>query len=214
MYIDYQYSWDEILPVAEKLTCEMNGCGYLVWGTDAELAWAEKAWYALQRSGLTTYSNEGEKMLAGSQILTLAAMYCKFTELYFNKPVIIDYAEWFDDMNLDIFRLETALGIPLTAEWEEKEVWTETFVDEDMSEDFLEEVIATYSNGDHDPGTISDAVRKVIHYQYEALAGALLQFFGGEELLYASLLRSQDRGECRAWIYDGMKLDFGPKTHR
>ena len=213
MHIDYQYSWDEILPIAEKLTCEINGNAYLVWGADAELAWAEKAWYALQRSGLTTYSNECEKMLVQSQVLTLAAMFCKFIELYFDKPVIMDYAEWFDDMNLDLFRLETALGIPLTAEWKEKEVWVETFVNEDAAEDFLEEVTETYSDGEYDQETISDAVRKVIHYQYGAVAGALLQFFGGEELLYVSLIRSQERGECRAWIYDGMKLDFGKKTH-
>ncbi len=215
MHSCQEYSWDEIKSIAEELFCEMNGNDHRVWESSAELSWAEMSWKALTRNGLTSYDNECEKVLVVGQILTLAAMFCKFTELFFNKPVFIDYHEWCIDLNLDFFRLENALEKTLTRECWEKEAYREViYQDDDHAEEVVEhEVCMGYCDDEHDSDVIIAAVKELICFQRQSVFMALVAEFGSIDLLHISLLRTQERDGCREWIENGMQPECYNKMY-
>lgn len=196
------YTWDEVRLIADKLDFETEEKYYAVWDLPEEVEWAKVAWDALRQKRLTSYANEYEKKYVQTQILTLAAMFCTFTEVYYNKKVTINFHDWFDAIDLTILQAEMILGKELAKEYREKTIITE----ESWEGSFEYEGIETYS--DKWDAEIN-AAQDLIRYHRRDIYDALIEKYGEPRLLYLSLLQTQERSESLKWVEDGMNPTAG-----
>lgn len=199
-------SWEDICPIAEKLTCEIDGESYYVWVAPRELPWAEKAWNALSRKGLTTYGNPCDKSYVQLQILTLAAMFCKYLEIAFDSAVVIPYHEWFEDTGIAPAHLETIAGEELTTVIEDSITYLIPYNPIEYEfEEFEEKEEESFTvDKELDPDKVVEAIKEVIRLQRPHIFNALLQEFSGPSLLYVSLLQTSFHKNCLEWIEGGM----------
>jgi hypothetical protein len=200
------YTWEEIKPIAEELDCEMNGMDYHVWSTAAEMEWAETSWKMLMKNGLCFYESPGlcSKAYVELQILTLAAMYCKFTGHYFKSDVIIDYYLWFLQAEINIAVLENIVNKNLTDCWKEKMAESEIEAQYTrFREDFFDqEVTVVYESESQDK--IAEAIKNVINEQSPQVYSALRNEHKSSFSLYSSLQKSQCDTDCFVWVDEGM----------
>lgn len=190
------YTWDEAWLIMDKLDFEMEDNYYAVWDSPEEVEWARASWDALTQKGLTSYANEYEKKYVQTQLLTLAAMFCTFTEVYYNKKVTIDFHDWFDAIDLTILQAEMILGKDTSREYREKVVITEEY----EGEVFKYEGIELYWD---DRDTEVEAVKKLIGYHQQDVYAALIKKYGDPRLLYLSLLLTHDQGSGLHWVETG-----------
>ena len=120
-------SWEHIRDIAELIGCEIDGVEHFVWDKPSEISWVEKAWAALIHKGLVTYETPCDKAYVKMQLLTLAAMYCKYLEVRYNFSLFIDYFEWFETVEIDLALLENMVGAELSNTLEETEVYREDY---------------------------------------------------------------------------------------
>jgi hypothetical protein len=66
-----------------------------------ELRWASSAWTAVQRAGLTSYSDEVEKTLVLIRLMTLAAMYHEFADRAWQEYFTPEYVDWAEQLEID-----------------------------------------------------------------------------------------------------------------
>ena len=195
--------WDEIVVRAENLEFEMSGKRYDVWVSGAELNWTKMAWQALERNELTTYRNLQEKNIVKGQLLTLAAMYCQFLEFCFDKMVVVHYDEWFEQLELDSFLIEFFLAEVSKQSYIGRALYEQSEA-EDMKRgtpDCDEEIVCDI---EHDSERMKDVVRRLIDFQWKSVYTALISALGGVDALHLSLLKSQQRQDCREWLAQGM----------
>ena len=203
--------WDEIKARAENLEFEMRGKCYAVWVSEAELNWMKMAWQTLERNELTTYRNLQEKNIVKGQLLTLTTMYCQFLEFYFDEMVTIHYDEWFEQLELDSFWIEFFLAEVNKQSYIGRELYEQSEA-EDMirgTTDCDEEIVC---DTEHDPERMKDVVRRLIDFQWKSVYSALLSVLGGVDALHLSLLKSQQRQDCREWLAQGMYPQYSLKN--
>ena len=198
------FSWDEIRKTAETLGCEIDGVEHYVWDKPTEIEWAKKAWNALSRKGLNSYENPCDKTYIKLQILTLAAMFCKYMEVRYDISVLIDYFDWFETAEIDQIHLENITGREVTNTLEEDEVLREIHspIGEAVEEVYDQEATLVYQ--DIAPEKVSEALHAVIRLQTKQVFDALSSEFNGSGLLFISLLQTQIDKRCLEWIENGM----------
>lgn len=199
------YNWENIKPIAEELNCEMNGMDYQVWSTTAEIEWAEKSWKMLMNKGLCFHDGSlCGKAYVELQVITLAAMYCKFIEHHYNATVFIDYYLWYVQAGIHIAVLERIVDKNLIDRWVEKT--TENQIDAQYTlfqEDYCDrEVTVVYESESQDK--IAGAIRTVIHEQRPQVYSALLSEHKTSSSLFSSLQQSQSDTKCFEWVDNGM----------
>jgi hypothetical protein len=67
---------------------------------EEELRWASSAWTALNKAGLTAYSNEVEKTIVLIRLITLAAMYHEFADRAWQEYFSPDYVDWAEQLEI------------------------------------------------------------------------------------------------------------------
>jgi hypothetical protein len=132
-----------------------------VWVGQPELAWARKAWEALEQKGLTLFSNELERTQVLIRAMTLGTIYREFCDLAHDDAWEAENLEWASEMGLNPFRVAQLVG-------------DEFEVDED-----------------HDETRLLDfALYSLIDDEREDICKALCEGFGGEAMLFVSLWNS------------------------
>lgn len=202
-------SWEDVRSVAEQLVCEIDGVEYRVWDEPLEMEWAEKTWNALSRKGLNSYENPCDKAYVKMQLLTLAAIFCKYLEIYSGKMVLIDYYDWFENSGIELANLENMVGKELTNKFEEEMLYSESYCqsNEESEDTYDQQVTMLYQGVDSDK--VAGAVITVIRMQRGQVFDALLAEFKCASVLYVSLLETQARKDCLQWIIEGMCPDCG-----
>jgi hypothetical protein len=86
--------WTEFSPAALEI--------FHIWTDRQEegLGWACSAWTALNKAGLTAYSNEVEKTIVLIRLMTLATMYHEFADLAWQEYFTHDYADWAEQIEI------------------------------------------------------------------------------------------------------------------
>ena len=134
-----------------------------VWIGQPELAWARKAWAALESRGLTLFSNELERTRVLIRAMALGTIYREFCDVAFDDAWDAEYLIWADEMGLNSFRVAQLIGND-----------PEFSPDDDSDESSLLEA-ALYSLIDDERGEICKA---------------LCEGFDGESMLFVSLYNS------------------------
>lgn len=198
-------SWDHIRDIAERIGCEIDGVEHFVWDKPSEISWVEKAWAALTHKGLVSYENPCDKAYVKLQLLTLAAMYCKYLEVRCTLSIFIDYFEWFETVDIDLALLEIMVGAELSNTLKETEVYREDYqLPSDGANDYFEQE-TTMIYQDVDSFKVAEAIQVVIRMQRQYVFDALVSEFNGSSSLYISLLQTQVDTDCLRWIEDGMQ---------
>ena len=181
----------------------MRDNDYTVWQWPEEIEWIQTAWDALTQKGLTNYANEYEKKYVQTQILTLAAMFCKFAEIYYNKKVTIDFQDWFNAIGLTMLQVQLILGkdIDIQEEHWNSEIGTEMSRNRNFEYEFLEDFSDTYS--DTTEAEIN-AVQELINYHRRDVYHALIEKYREPRLLYCSLVQALKGSEGLRWVEGGM----------
>ena len=197
------YTWNEAMKIATELDFEMGDNYYAVWQWPEEIEWIQAAWDTLTQKGLTSYANEYEKQYVQTQILTLAAMFCKFTEIYYDKKVTIDFRDWYNAIGLRMLQVQLILGkdIDIQEEQWEPEIGTEECRNKNFEYEFLETSCDTYS--DITEAEIN-AVQELINYHRRDVYQALIEKYREPRLLYCSLVQALKGGEGLRWVEGGM----------
>ena len=96
--------WGELATAAEDI--------FRVWRsqTRKELDWANTAWIALSRGGLTKYSDELEKTRVLVRFVALGAIFREFCELSRDEIFDTDPSEWADSLEISPIRIGQGLG--------------------------------------------------------------------------------------------------------
>lgn len=81
-------SWEEVAPYENLL--------FGIWAMSGPNKWVERAWHALDKTGLTEYEDDSEKQYVYLRLMTLATMYHELfvlaSEMYFERKD--DIHEW------------------------------------------------------------------------------------------------------------------------
>jgi len=134
-----------------------------VWIGHPELAWARKAWGALERRGLTLFSNELERTKVLIRAMTLGTIYREFCDLAFDDAWDTEYLIWSEEMGLSSFRVAQLIGDN-----------PEFDPDDDAPESSL----------------LDSALYSLIDNEREDICKALCEEFGGVSMLFVSLWNS------------------------
>jgi len=134
-----------------------------VWIGQPELAWARKAWGALERRGLTLFSNELERTKVLIRAMTLGTIYREFCDLAFDDAWDTEYLIWSEEMGLSSFRVAQLIGDD-----------PEFDPDDDAPESSL----------------LDSALYSLIDNEREDICKALCEEFGGESMLFVVLCNS------------------------
>ena len=132
-----------------------------VWIGQPELAWARKAWAALERRGLTLFSNELERTRVLIRAMALGTIYREFCDLAFDDAWDTEYPIWADEMGLNSFRVAQLIG-------------DEFKLDDD----------------DDESGLLESALYSLIDDERGDICKALCEGFDGESMLFVSLWNS------------------------
>lgn len=132
-----------------------------VWIGQPELAWARKAWAALERKGLTLFSNELERTRVLIRAMTLGTIYREFCDLAHDDAWDSENLIWAGEMSLNSFRVAQLVG-------------DEFDMDDDRDES----------------GLLDSALSSLIDDEREGICKALCEGFDGEAMLFVSLWNS------------------------
>jgi len=165
-----------------------------VWVNEPEIKWARKAWLYLRAKGLTSYRNEAERTMVLVRLGTLALAYREFCDLAFGEG------------SGDFDYIE----------------WDELGIDPSS----LAQLVApeTESDGRDDSFDTDDALQQSSQRVRPEIYDALVDGFGGDAMLFASLWRTPtdcdpraeesiddvfneltaSKAEAFQWIRDGM----------
>jgi len=132
-----------------------------VWIGQPELAWARKAWTALERKGLTLFSNELERTRVLIRAMTLGTIYREFCDLAHDEAWDSENLTWAGEMSLNSFRVAQLVG--------------EKF---ELDDDYDESVL------------LDSALSSLIDDEREGICKALCEGFDGEAMLFVSLWNS------------------------
>jgi hypothetical protein len=85
-----------------------------VWASETgkELDWANSAWIALGRAGLTSCKGGIEQTIVLLRLMTLGVIFSEFCELARGEPHDADITEWADCLEISPVRVGQALGHP------------------------------------------------------------------------------------------------------
>jgi len=134
-----------------------------VWVGQPELAWARKAWVALERNGLTLFSNELERTKVLIRAMTLGTIYREFCDLAHDEAWDSENLIWAEEMGLNSFRVAQLIGND-----------PEFSPDDDATESSL----------------LDSALHSLIDDERGNICKALCEEFGGESMLFVSLWNS------------------------
>jgi hypothetical protein len=96
--------WSDVSQAAEGI--------FRIWQTQSskELDWANTAWIALGRAGLTKYSDEIEKTLVLVRFIALGTMFREFCELARDESFDTGLSDWLDLLEISPVRVGQVLG--------------------------------------------------------------------------------------------------------
>ena len=94
---------------------------FQVWTRGRELHWARKSWEALQKQGLTTYSDEIEKTRVLVRLMTLGTVYREFSGLAWDEYCEPQYSDWASDLQLSPFRVAQCIGVEFARVYDDDE---------------------------------------------------------------------------------------------
>lgn len=134
------------------------GTLFTVWMSGREDEWAQLAWEGLQKAGLTNYEDEVGRTLVLIWLMGLAVLYREFCATAWDEWAEPELEDWLCDLDLNEFRIAQLVG----PEFEK---------DSELTQAEL----------------VQSAVLELIEREREALVKALLDYFGGKSMLFASL---------------------------
>ncbi len=84
-----------------------------MWAPEAgkELDWANSAWIALGRAGLTSCNGGIEQTVVLLRLMTLGVLFREFCELARGEPHDADITDWADSLGISPVRVGQALGL-------------------------------------------------------------------------------------------------------
>jgi hypothetical protein len=96
--------WEDVSATAESI--------FRVWASAAgkELDWANSAWIALGRAGLTSYKGAIEQTTVLVRLLSLGVIFREFCEIAHGEPSDPDITDWADSLEISPVRIGQALG--------------------------------------------------------------------------------------------------------
>ncbi len=96
--------WEDISAAAESI--------FRVWASETgkELDWANSAWIALGRAGLTSSKGAIEHTIVLLRLVTLGVIFREFCELSREEPFDTDITDWADSLEINPVRVGQALG--------------------------------------------------------------------------------------------------------
>jgi hypothetical protein len=96
--------WEDVSTAAESM--------FRVWvsETGKELDWANSAWIALGRAGLTSYNGAVQQTIVLLRFMTLGVIFREFCELAREEPHDIDVTDWAESLEISPVRVGQALG--------------------------------------------------------------------------------------------------------
>lgn len=167
------------------------GAVFSLWPDGAEYQWALKAWEALERAGLTAYSDELQHSKVLVRFIALAGIYYDFCEIAWEEYLDPDYVEWAEALGLSPVRVGQLIGAD--PRW-------------------VDNVTANAEE------LLSDSLQYLEEMARDEIYGALRDHFGGISQLFISLWRSKrqaspieaSRTSCEA--SDADSIDRGYET--
>ena len=96
--------WQNVSSAAENI--------FQVWTYERgkELDWANSAWIALERAGLTAFNGGMERTFALIRLMTLGLIFREFCELAWGEPCDPDITDWANSLEICPVRVGQALG--------------------------------------------------------------------------------------------------------
>jgi hypothetical protein len=96
--------WTEVSVAAREIFC--------IWMSESskELDWANTAWIALGRAGLTNYTDAVQKTLVLVRFLILGSIFREFCELTREEPSDCDVDDWAEALEINSIRVGQVLG--------------------------------------------------------------------------------------------------------
>ena len=84
-------TWEQLKEAAEKSF-------FCIWVLQREVAWAKIIWHAAEKRGLTTYSDQKERVVVLFRFIALSAIYADYCELRFEENAGYDYETSISDL--------------------------------------------------------------------------------------------------------------------
>jgi hypothetical protein len=81
-----------------------------VWSGNKEVNFYRLAWDALNKGGLTVYSNIIERNMVTVRAYTLIMLYCEFCDLAFNEIFPYEFADWEEIAGISSFEIGLIIG--------------------------------------------------------------------------------------------------------
>jgi hypothetical protein len=96
--------WEDVSAAAERI--------FRVWASESgkELDWANTAWIALGRAGLTSYKGGIKQTIVLLRFMTLGAIFREFCELAREEPHDASISDWAEALEISPVRVGQALG--------------------------------------------------------------------------------------------------------
>jgi hypothetical protein len=104
MVSNSRVEWEDVSAAAERI--------FRVWASETgkELDWANSAWIALGRAGLTSFQGGIEKTIVLLRLITLGVIFREFCELTRGEPFDADITDWADSLEICPVRVGQVLG--------------------------------------------------------------------------------------------------------
>lgn len=104
MVSNSRVEWEDVSAPAERI--------FRVWASETgkELDWANSAWIALGRAGLTSFQGGIERTIVLLRLITLGVIFREFCELTRGEPSDADITDWADTLEICPVRVGQVLG--------------------------------------------------------------------------------------------------------
>lgn len=104
MVSNSRVEWEDVSAAAESI--------FRVWASETgkELDWANSAWIALGRAGLTSFQGGIERTIVLLRLITLGVIFREFCELTRGEPFDADIIDWADSLEICPVRVGQVLG--------------------------------------------------------------------------------------------------------
>lgn len=105
MVSNSRVEWEDVSAAAESI--------FRVWASETgkELDWANSAWIALGRVGLTSCKGGIEQTIVLLRLITLGVILREFCELARGEPHDADITDWADSLEINPVRVGQVLGL-------------------------------------------------------------------------------------------------------
>ena len=104
MVSNSRVEWEDVSAAAESI--------FRVWASETgkELDWANSAWIALGRAGLTSFQGGIERTIVLLRLITLGVIFREFCELTRGEPFDAGIIDWADSLEICPVRVGQVLG--------------------------------------------------------------------------------------------------------